>query len=70
MYKHLIHKHVYLRLFVLCGNEVFSGTEVLKSSSECGKMLFSSLVSIWRGTRIAGRAENQDSNKVYYLILM
>lgn len=54
MYMHCL----YLRLFVLCGNEVFSGTDVLKSSSECGKMLFSSFVSIWRGTRIAGRAKS------------
>jgi hypothetical protein len=27
----------------LWGNEVFSGTDVLRSSRECGKRLFSSL---------------------------
>lgn len=46
---------IYPKLLVLWGNEVFSGTEVLKSSRECGNKLFSS-PSVWRGTNIAGNA--------------
>lgn len=42
---------------MLCGKEVFSGTDVLKSSNECGNKLFSS--NVWRGTKIAGNAKNE-----------
>lgn len=45
---------------MLCGNEVFSGTDVLKSSNECGYKLFSS--NVWRGTKIAGNATKREYN--------
>lgn len=34
------------KLLVLCGNDVFSGTDVLKSSNECGNKLDSSFVKV------------------------